>query len=699
MSNEVRNQITIVDNGNGDEPQVSYTDNRPFASVLEARLARRSLLKGSAGAAALGFMSLGLAGCLSSSDSDDDDVGGGDAGNGGEVGPLIGFTAVAPSESDEIVVPPGYSYQVILPWGTPITGTMPAFDITNTGEEQGMQMGSHHDGMHFFPIEGEEPFEGSSDEGLLVMNHEYVEPRFMHADHIGVALGSGAIVMKGDVRDRDQALKEINAHGVSVVHVRKRADNRWELVQSEYNRRITGLTPMELHGPVRGSDLVKTRYSPQGLATRGTLNNCAMGVTPWNTYMAAEENWAGYFGNRDETIPREHAHYGIRANDSRYRWALAEGGGDEFIRFDATSTGADATQDYRNEPNCFGWMVEIDPFDPNSVPKKRTSLGRFGHEGVVFGPAIEGKPVVCYSGDDSTNQFIYKFVSEQPFQKGVTDGSILDTGVLYVARFNDDGTGEWLPLVYGQNGLDASNGFRDQADVLVNTRLAAGLVGATPMDRPEWGAVDPNNGDVYFTLTNNSGRSTANGANPRTQNRHGHIIRWAEAGGEHASTTFEWDIFLFGGDAGQSGQANLAGKDPNGDALTVDNLLSSPDGLWIDKDSRVWIQTDIGEGSQNSGVYEVFGNNAMLCADPKTGEMRRFLTGPIGQEITGVITTPDQRTMFINVQHPGATTTPTEWELGPRYVRSSWPDRNPARLPPRSATVVIWKDDGGVIGS
>lgn len=706
MSEEKRNNVTIVDNGEGDEPQVSYTDNRPFAQVLEARLGRRSVLKGSAGAAALGFMSLGLAGCLSNSSSKDDDDAAPGTGDGGESGPLIGFQAVATSESDEIRLPEGYSHQVILPWGTPITGSMPAFDIGNTGEEQGMQMGSHHDGMHFFPIEGDEPFEGSSDEGLLVMNHEYVEPRFMHLDHIGEKLSSSAVIMRGensDIRDRDQALKEMNAHGVSVVHVQKRSDNRWEHVQSHYNRRVTGLTHMELAGPVRGSDLARTRYSPEGHATRGTLNNCAMGVTPWNTYMAAEENWAGYFGNADETIPRQHARYGIRATDSRYRWALAEGGEDQFVRFDATSKGASAVEDYRNEPNCFGWMVEIDPFRPESAPVKRTTLGRFGHEGVVFGPAIEGQPVVCYSGDDSTNQYIYKFVSDQPYQKGVTDGSILDTGTLYAARFNDDGSGEWLPLVYGQNGLDVSNDFADQADVLVNTRMAADIMGATPMDRPEWGAVDPNNGDVYFTLTNNSGRSETDAANPRRQNRHGHIIRWEESDGNHASTTFNWDIFLFGGDAGGSGEAHLKGEgievDGQRQALTADNLLSSPDGLWIDKDSRVWIQTDIGEGNQNRNEFEVFGNNAMLCADPATGEMRRFLTGPIGQEVTGVITTPDQKTMFINIQHPGATTTPDEWANGQRYVRSSWPDRNPVRMPPRSATVVIWKDDGGVIGS
>ena len=689
MSEEIRNKAIIVDNGNGDEPQMDYSGNRHFASVLEARLARRTVLKSTAGAAALGFMSLGLAGCLDSDDDDDDHVPGGGA------GPLVGFTAVPTSESDEIVVPEGYSYEVILPWGTPILGSMPAFSVGNTGEEQGMQMGSHHDGMHFFPIEGEEPFEGSSDEGLLVMNHEYVEPRFMHVSHAGEELGSGGVVLLSEepvVRDRDEALKELNAHGVSVVHVQKGVDNRWEHVQSAFNRRITGLTPMELHGPVRGSDLVKTKYSPEGFATRGTLNNCAMGVTPWNTYMAAEENWAGYFGNGDETIPREHQRYGIRATDSRYRWAFAENGGEEFTRFDASSTGATAADDYRNEPNCFGWMVEIDPFDPQSTPKKRTSLGRFGHEGVVFGPAVEGQPVVCYSGDDSSNEFIYKFVSDQPFQKGITDGSILDTGTLYVARFNEDGTGDWLPLVHGQNGLTAPE-FADQADVLVNTRLAAGMVGATPMDRPEWGAVDPNNGDVYFTLTNNTGRSTADAANPRTQNLHGHIIRWNYAEG-HTATNFNWDIFLFGGDGGHL--PRLKGEAPDGKALTADNLLSSPDGLWIDKDSRVWIQTDIGEGSQNGGQYEVFGNNAMLCADPATGEMRRFLTGPIGQEITGVITTPDQRTMFINVQHPGATTSSAEWRDG--TVRSAWPSVAVDGVP-RSATVVIWKDDGGVIGS
>ena len=600
-------------------------------------------------------------------------------------------------------MPEGYSYDVILPFGTELLGGSEDFSIHSTGEQQAMQIGSHHDGLHFFPIDspelGEGPFEGSSDEGLLVMNHEYIEPRFMHAHLIETETSRSGVILENGGRNPDHVLKELNAHGVSVAHIRRNG-NKWSLVpDSTYSRRITGLTHMELRGPVRGHNLVKTKYSNQGHATRGTLNNCAHGVTPWNTYMAAEENWAGYFGNADATLPREHQRYGIRAKDSRYSWALATGGDTEerFSRFDASSKGASALEDYRNEPNCFGWMVEIDPFDPTSTPQKRTTLGRFAHEGVVFAPGIDGQPVVCYSGDDSTNEYIYKFVSDEPYLHGVTRGEILDKGTLYVARFNDDGTGEWLALAHGQNGLTAANGFADEAEVLVNTRLAADFVGATPMDRPEWGAVDPKNGDVYFTLTNNSGRTETNAANPRQENRHGHIIRWAEADGNHAAMTFDWDIFVKGGDGGTSGLEHLAGEDPNGQPLTWENIFSSPDGLWIDRDSRVWIQIDISEGSQNDNpLFSMFGNNSMFCADPDTGIMRRFLTGPTGQEITGVITTPDQKYMFINVQHPGATTSPEQWARG--EIRGQWPNAKADGVP-RSATVVIWKDDGGVIGT
>lgn len=680
MSIEQRDQLVIIDHGEGDEPLSNRQMNRLFSSVLEARLARRQLLKGSAGAAALGFFGLGLAGCKSSSSSDD---------NGGSPSPapLLGFSAVAVSSADEIVVPEGYSYQVIIPWGTPILGSFPSFSVNSTGADQAEQVGSHHDGMHFYPIDG------SSDDGLLVLNHEYVEPRLMHAAAQGLALTSSALppLVDGE-RPADQVRKEANAHGVSVVRIVKGANNEWSVQPDALNRRITALTPMEIHGPVRGSDFVKTLYSPNGTMTRGTLNNCGNGYTPWGTYMAAEENWAGYFTNKGDN-PREHSRYGVQTGaTSRYAWELAENGADEFVRFDASIKGATAADDYRNEPVCFGWMVEIDPFDPTSNPKKRTAMGRFGHEGVVFAPAEEGKPVVCYSGDDSRFEYIYKFVTAANYNAATANGSLLDEGTLYVARFNDDGTGEWLPLVYGQNGLDEANGFTSQADVLVNTRLAADFMGATPMDRPEWGAVDPANGDVYFTLTNNTSRNAGNvnEANPRVTNRHGHIIRWKEDGGEQAATTFSWDIFLFGGDSGESGVDTNIGYDSNGDVLTADNILSSPDGLWIDPDSRVWIQMD-------SGYTDPFGNCAMLVADPTTGDLKRFLVGPIDQEITGITMTPDQRTLFINVQHPGEGTSATDFAAG-NYT-SSWPDFMPATRPPRSATVVVWKNDGGIVGS
>ena len=452
---------------------------------------------------------------------------------------------------------------------------------------------------------------------------------------------------------------------------------------------------MEFGGPVRATDFVKTKFSPDGTRTRGTLNNCAHGVTPWNTYMAAEENWAAYFRNGDKAddkpnLPREQSRYSVSASRTRYGWELAAGSADEHVRFDVSRKGATAADDYRNEPNGFGWMVEIDPFNPASVPVKRTALGRFAHEGVVFAPAVEGRPVVCYSGDDAAFEYIYKFVSAAPYSRASAGGQLLDQGTLYVARFNDDGTGEWLALAHGQNGLTAANGFGSQADVLVNTRAAADLVKATRMDRPEWGAVDPQNGAVYFTLTNNAQRKPeqVDKANPRDKNQFGHIIRWTEDGGDHAATRFKWDLFLLAGPASSS-------RTSSGVALDDGNIFACPDGLWFDKDGRLWIQTDIGENEQHKGALAPFGNNAMLCADAKTGEVRRFLTGPKGQEITGVITTPDGRTMFINVQHPGATTSAENFVEG--RLDSHWPDGG-GRVP-RSATVAITKTDGGVVGS
>lgn len=662
----------------GDERPSNHSSNPHFEEILAARVDRRGILRGGLVAAIGGLFSTTILGAgvfpgVAKADAEST---------------LLGFKPVSVGLADAIVVPEGYRADVLIPWGEPITGNMPAFALENSADDQANQIGMHHDGMHFFPIEG------SSDEGLLVLNHEYVEPRWMHASMVGGEYDSEGVLIVDGTRDADAVRKEANAHGVSIVRIKKQADGTWAVVQDPLNRRITALTPVTFGGPVAGSDFLKTKFSADGTATRGTLNNCANGFTPWNTYLTCEENWAGYFRNGDvkdgePNLPREQDRYGVPTEQGRYAWELAAGAPDEFVRFDVSVKGATPTDDYRNEANGFGWVVEIDPFDPASVPVKRTALGRFAHEGVVFAPVVEGKPFVAYAGDDSRFEYIYKYVSTAPYAAASANGSLLDDGTLYVARFNADGSGDWLALKFGENGLTPENGFQSQADVLVNTRLAADHVGATKMDRPEWGAVDPKSGAVYFTLTNNTRRTLVqvDAANPRAANAFGQIIRWTELGNDHAATRFDWDLFVIAGDKSQS--KTFAGK-----ALGEDNIFACPDGLWFDADARLWIQTDIGENEQNKGALEPFGNNQMLCADANTGEIRRFLTGPVGQEITGITSTPDGRTFFINVQHPGATTTEAQFKDG--TLSSHWPTGSGY---PRSATVVVTKLDGGVIGS
>lgn len=581
------------------------------------------------------------------------------------------FGAVGVTRADTITVPDGYTVDVFIPWGTPICGSYPAYleDASNSAEDQAQQTGMHHDGMHFFPMDAR--FKGrKSDHGLLALNHEYVDSALLHPN--------GPSVQDGKRTKAEEVRKEINAHGVSVVEIKRNARGDWAVLPSARNRRITGATPMRIEGPARGHELMQTRYSPSGTTTRGTLNNCSNGYTPWSTYLTCEENWAGYFASRDAELPRHLDRYGV-GTAGRYGWETVPG--DEFQRFDATTIGEDARSDYRNEPNTFGWIVEIDPFDPDSTPVKRTALGRFAHEGLVFAPAKAGWPVVCYSGDDSQNEYIYKYISRDRYRPLRGDSRLLDEGTLYVARFNPDGTGDWLALdfedaSFQQACLTAGVQFRDQGEVLINTRLAADIVGATKMDRPEWGAVHPDTGEVYFTLTNNSARQEANAANPRSPNPYGHIVRWREDGRNNIGTTFRWDLYLLAGPESDS-------RDPRGRSLDQDNILASPDGLWFDDEGRLWIQTDMSGSQLSAGP---FGNNQMLVSDPKTGQTKRFLVGPTGAEITGITSTPDFRTVFVNVQHPGEGSTPTQYT-------SVWPD-GPGRRP-RSATVIIRRKDGG----
>ncbi len=712
MKHDNKKYIAML--GNNDEHLVhNPANNQHFDAILQATVHRRLVLKGGLGAmVATLFAPLTLTGCNDDDDSithtakpNETTAGNNDMG-------LLGFKAVPISTADTAVVPEGYATQVIAEWGRSISTPDLRYDLPfNNAEQQLDAIGSHHDGMHFFPIEGNSPDHGSSKEGLLVINHEYIEPRYMHHSAVGQALSRDDFPIyqqdAQNLRRSEDVLTELYGHGVSVIKIQQQADGQWQVSADKLNRRITGLTVMEISGPVRGSDWVKTKYSPDGTKTRGTLNNCSHGVTPWNTYLTCEENWAGYFRNRAQKTddqPREHQRYGVTYDVSRYGWELADTPGEQeaYARFNAAPTGPDATSDYRNEPNCFGWVVEFDPFDPNSVPVKHSQLGRFAHEGVIFHPAIEGQPLVCYSGDDAMNEYIYKFISAEPYYKATASGHLLDQGTLYVAKFNADGSGEWLPLVWGQGPLQPTLDtnetadcpcFKDQADVLVNTRLAADRVGATKMDRPEWGAIDPKTGRVYFTLTNNASRGSDNSpidtANPRPNNRWGHIIRWTEASNDPKATQFNWDIFILAGPQDDSDFANKS--------LDEQQIFNSPDGLWFDPEGRLWIQTDTSESLMNRGDYAQFGNNQMLACDTQHQILRRFFTGPIGQEITGVTATPDQKNMFINVQHPGATLSTDDFASGNLAGKGNWPlgGNNYAR----SATVVITKNDGGVIGS
>jgi secreted PhoX family phosphatase len=651
----------------GQEEDSNHSGNREFADVLQVNLARRRLLQQGgalalAGAAGLPLARPAWAGWLAPDATAEAEV------EAKLLAERPGFAAVAVTRADTVTVPPGYTARTILKWGEPLFAGGPAYQDggLNTAAEQAVQIGMHHDGMHYFPILSRP---GRPGRGLMAINHEYTDAEYLHP----------ASSAAGSARSAEQVRKEMAAHGVTIVEIAERDPGEWEMVHGRYNRRITASTPMALSGPVRGSELVRTATSPSGTMAQGTINNCAAGATPWGTYLTCEENWSGYHVNRDGQRPREHTRYGVPATASDYGWDAVE------PRFDAGIKGPDPTQDHRNGPNTFGWVVEIDPFDPNGVPKKRTALGRFGHEGTAFAPVVPGRPMTIYMGDDARGEYIYKFVTRAAWLPApLTPGAdVLDDGTLYAARFNDDGTGEWLPLDLADAGFRAAAAaagvaFANQADLLVNTRLAADVAGATRMDRPEWGAVDPIDGQVYFTLTNNSARTAAqaNAANPRGPNPFGHIIRWREQDDRHEARRFAWDLFALAGT--ETDSAVLPGQGATR-KLGPQSIHASPDGLWFDRGGLLWIQTDMSGSQLGSGP---FGNNQMLAANPATGEIRRFLVGPKGSEVTGIAATPDLRTLFVNIQHPGE--------------GSHWPDGGERR--PRSATVVVTRDDGGQIG-
>ena len=577
-------------------------------------------------------------------------------------GSLIGFISVGVSTADTITVPEGYTYQVIAPWGDPVgmSGENHAFkdDASNSAAHQETQLGMNHDGIHYFAQEG-------SKSGLLAMNHEYV-------DH-GLLFTDGMATWTADKVRKSQA-----AHGVSIIEVEDKG-GKWNVVNpSPWGRRITANTRTEMSGPAMGHALLKTAADPAGRVVLGTLNNCASGITPWGTYLTSEENFINYFSGGDSLSEHE-KRWGLKKGGGGYRWH------EHDARFDAVKN--------PNEPNRFGWIVEIDPYNPSSTPIKRSAMGRAAHEGATVAVTKDNRAVV-YMGEDSRFEYIYKFVSRDAIKPGgaAANASLLDHGTLYVAKFNADGKGQWIALTHGQGPLTAANGFNDQGDVVIKSRQASDLLGATKMDRPEWIEVDKE-GWVYATLTNNSNRGgdkqpAVDAANPRVNNTQGNIIRWKEDG-DFGARTFAWNHFIMAGDP------SLERKEAKGSIKG--DMFSCPDGLWVDGRGLLWIQCDMSTSAMGKGDLKNFGNNMMLAADTKTGDVRRFLVGPAGCEITGATSTPDGKTMFINIQHPGEPANETSDPKNPRAI-SNWPEKK-ANGRPRSATVVIRKVDGGIVGT
>jgi secreted PhoX family phosphatase len=727
--------------------------NPTFDSVLTARLSRRSILRGSIGSIATAAFSVAGASALSACGSSDDDST--PAPTPAPTEKLLSFAAVAKSLEDKVTVPAGYTASIIYALGDPLRAT--TADYKNDGSDADFEnrAGDHHDGMEWFGLgaDGKASLT-SNDRGLLAMNHEATTDQklssfFLHAD-------GGKSTLPRPAAEVD---KEVNIHGISVVEVKKAADGKWSYIKdSAFNFRLTPWSDVELGGPLRGHALAKTKYSVDAVKTRGTINNCGTGKSPWGSFLTGEENWVGYFSRGaaddaargDKSVVALKRYGSSQGGASRHGWETA-GTEDKYQRFNSSKTGAsaDGSDDYRNELNTMGYIVEIDAFDKSKAAKKRSALGRFAHESAVFGKAEAGKPLAVYMGDDSRGEYIYKFVSAAnwdaadatPVSRIATGDKYLDNGKLYVAKFNADGKGEWIELAMSNAAIIAyaAYKFADQADICVNTRLAADAVGATKMDRPEWCSVNPANGEVYYALTNNTNRRVdpsssqfaPDSANPRVYkdikgadasqegNPNGHILRLKEDAAGSAALGFSWDVYLFGAEASASGSAiNLSN-------LTGDQDFSSPDGLAFSPSTGIcWIQTDdgaytdvtncmmlaalpgkVGDGAKKTLSYTKADGSALkvdtyVGKAPAVDTLKRFLVGPAACEITGLAETPDGKALFINIQHPGESTAMANIADPSKYT-SQWPSNAGygAGKRPRSATIVITKTDGGRIGS
>jgi secreted PhoX family phosphatase len=619
-----------------------------FEDVMKRRLSRRNLLKSTVAATTVVIAGSAVNGVASAAPA-----------VAPVAAPRLNFTPIAPSASDSMIVAEGHTADVVLRWGDPIFAGAPEFDLANqTAAAQEQQFGYNCDFVGFFPLP-----QGSNatDHGLLVVNHEYTNPEIMFDGY------------DEENPTKEQVDIELAAHGLSVVEIKRDGNGKWQVVRdSSYNRRITANTEFGVSGAMAGSEWLRTNADPTGTAILGTLNNCAAGKTPWGTVMSAEENFNQYFANansvENEVVKNLHLAFGVPTVQSGRKWERF------YDRFD--------TLKEPKEPFRHGWVVEIDPYDPTWKPIKRTNLGRFKHEAATSTVA-KGGQVVFYSGDDERFQRVYKYVTKGSYNASdrTANRNLMDEGVLYVATFNDDGKGTWTPLVYGQNGLDESNGFVNQTDILINTRRASDVLGATRMDRPEDIEVNEVNKKVYIALTNNTNRTAeqVDAANPRASNTFGHIIELTETDDDHAATTFEWNIFLLAGDPNDE-STYFAGYDKS-----KVSIISCPDNVTFDMDGNLWISTDGQPGTIdfNDGLFSV------PVAGADRGFVRQFFSGIPGGEVCGPEFTSDNTTLFAAIQHPGEGGTVAE-------PVSLWPDQQGA---PRPSVIAITATNGGRVGT
>lgn len=592
---------------------------------------------------------------------------------------VFDFPELGVIEDETHHVADGYDADVLIRWGDAVTGDAGAFAPATQGPEaQAKQFGYNNDFIGFIPL-GDD-----GKRGLLVVNHEYTNEELMFAGLPPRGRGLGAAADKDPIfeaiTDRHVAI-EMMAHGGSVIEV-VRTGGKWAVVaNSKYARRITAETEMEISGPARGHKLMQTAADTKGERVRGMINNCAGGVTPWGTWLTCEENTNYYFWNKAarETHPQRSAlvRYGIPSE--WYQW------GRFHERFDIGRE--------PNEPHRFGWVVEIDPMDPNSTPVKRTAMGRFKHEGA--GNIVNGDGrFVVYQGDDERFDYLYRFVTEGKVDRAdrAKNKDLLDHGTLSVARFDADGTGQWLPLIHGQSGLVPALGFADQGEVLIQARLAADMLGATKMDRPEDVDVNPTTGKVYAMLTNNTKRKSdaVDAANPRGPNVFGHIIEITPDNGDHAAPGFHWEILVKCGDPAIAPLG--AAFNP---ATSRNGWFAMPDNCTFDAEGRLWVATDGNSGAKTKRADGIWGVDT---EGEGRGTSKCFFQVPRGAEMCGPCFTPDMETMFLAVQHPGEAAEGSDAAEAASFENPStrWPDFKEG-VPPRPSIVAVTRHGGGKI--